>query len=147
MAGQAAFAQPEEEDEPKQERGYIGIGGNVGFSGDESALGDGGFAIVSRTRIFDYLSLRNSTVFGDETASLFALTGEVPLTNSGGDITAIPFVGGGVWLHGELDPLLSVGVDVPLNDFTVTTRINVGFDNENTDAGLLIGIGYNFSLF
>ncbi|MGF1521282.1 MAG: hypothetical protein ACFBSF_03050 [Leptolyngbyaceae cyanobacterium] len=136
------------EDEPKDKRSYIGVGGNIGLSGDESALGEGGFTIVSRTRIINYLSLRNSTVFGDENASLFALTGEVPLTNANGDITAIPFVGGGVWIHGEVDPLLSAGVDVPLGrDFTLTNRVNVGFDGDDTDVGLLFGVGYNFDLF
>ena len=141
-----ALAQREEE--PKDKRSYIGIGGNLGISGEESALGEGGFTIVSRTRIINYLSLRNSTVFGDENASLLALTGEVPLTNANGDITAIPFIGAGVWIHGEVDPLLSAGVDVPLGrDFTLTNRVNVGFDEDETDIGLLFGVGYNFDLF
>ena len=148
LGGLPALAQSESDDEPKEKRSYFGIGGNIGLSGSESALGDGGFAIVSRTRIVDYVSLRNSTVFGDETASLFAITGEVPLTNSAGEITAIPFIGGGVWLHDEVDPLISAGVDVPLSqDFTATTRVNVGFDSDDTDIGLVIGVGYNFSLF
>ena len=148
LSGLPAFAQVDTRDQPEEKRSYLGIGGNIGLSGDESALGDGGFAIVSRTRIIDYLSLRNSTVFGDETASLFALTGELPLRDSQGAIMATPFIGGGIWLHGEIDPLLSAGVDVPVGqNFTVTTRVNVGFDSGDTDAGLLVGVGYNFDLF
>ncbi|MEM6518995.1 MAG: hypothetical protein AAF722_06635 [Cyanobacteria bacterium P01_C01_bin.70] len=141
-----AFAQTE--DGPKDKRSYIGIGGNIGLNGEESALGEGGFSIVSRTRIIEYLSLRNSTVFGDDTASMFALTGEIPLTNASGDITAIPFLGAGIWLHGEVDPLISAGVDVPLGqDFTLTNRVNFGFDDDDTDIGVTIGVGYNFELF
>ena len=147
LGGLPAIAQTSD-DEPKDKRSYIGVGGNLGLSGEESALGEGGFTIVSRTRIINYLSLRNSTVFGDESASLFALTGEIPLTNSSGDISAMPFLGAGVWLHGEVDPLLSAGVDVPLGrDFTLTNRVNIGFDSDDTDIGLLIGVGYNFDLF
>ena len=146
FANQPALAQTDE-DGPKDKRSYIGIGGNIGLNGEESALGEGGFSIVSRTRIIEYLSLRNSTVFGDDTASMFALTGEIPLTNASGDITAVPFLGAGIWLHGEVDPLISAGVDVPPGqDFTLTNRVNFGFDDD-TDIGLTIGIGYNFELF
>lgn len=134
--------------ETEEKRSYIGVGGNIGLSGEESALGEGGFSIVSRTRIINYLSLRNSTIFGDDNASVFALTGEIPLTNAAGETVATPFLGGGVWFHGEIDPVLSAGVDVPLGrDFTLTNRVNVGFDSEETDIGLLIGVGYNFNLF
>ena len=140
--GLPASAQTEER------RSYIGVGGNIGLSGEESSLGEGGFSIVSRTRIVNYLSLRNSTIFGEDSASVFALTGELPLTNAAGETVATPFLGGGLWFHGEVDPVLSAGVDVPLGrDFTITNRVNVGFDSEETDIGLLIGIGYNFNLF
>lgn len=129
-------------------RSYIGIGGNLGISGEASSLGEGGFSIVSKTRIINSLALRNSTIFGDETASIFALTGELPLTNAAGDVVAIPFVGAGIWLHDEVDPVVSAGVDVPLGrNFTVTNRVNLGFDSDDTDIGLLIGVGYNFDLF
>ncbi|MEM9817863.1 MAG: hypothetical protein AAF827_15870 [Cyanobacteria bacterium P01_D01_bin.6] len=148
LLGMPALAQQTEEDEPKPPRSYIGIGGNIGLSGDDSAIGEGGFAIVNRTRIIDYLSVRSSTIFGDETTSAIALTGEVPLTNANGRITAIPFIGGGVSIHGEVDPLISAGVDVPIGrSFTATTRVNVGFGDNETDVGLILGIGYNFSLF
>jgi hypothetical protein len=41
--------------------------------------------------------------------------------------------------------LLTGGIDVPLNaNFTATVGINAAFLNE-TDVGLLIGVGYNFN--
>ena len=151
LSGLPALAQSideGEDEQPKPPRSYIGIGANIGISGGESAIGDGAFVIVNRTRIIDYLSIRSSAIFGDETTSAIALTGEVPLTNANGDIRAIPFIGGGVSIHGEVDPLLSAGVDVPIGrDFTVTTRVNLGFSDNETDVGLIFGVGYNFSLF
>ncbi len=140
---------------------YIGIGGDIGLSGRRTSLGGGGFAILSRTRLtklgnsFD-LSLRGATVvFGHRTAtSMFALTVGTPIKNkSSGRVVAVPFLGGGVLLrktggNTKADPLLSVGVDVPISrQFTATVRVNVGFLNEQTQAGLLVGIGYNFNLF
>ncbi|WP_269321124.1 hypothetical protein [Fischerella sp. PCC 9605] len=41
--------------------------------------------------------------------------------------------------------LLSGGLDVPLNDnFTATAGVNAAFLDE-TDVGLMIGVGYNFT--
>ncbi len=133
--------------EPK--RSYIGIGGNVGLGGNESALSDGGFVIVTRTRIIDYLSLRGSFIISDDTASATALTGEIPIANTEGTVKAIPFLGGGISISdGDISPLLSAGVDVPLSqDFTLTNRVNVSFSDNDTDVGTLVGVGYNFNLF
>ncbi|MEL7351759.1 MAG: hypothetical protein AAF171_19810 [Cyanobacteria bacterium P01_A01_bin.116] len=144
---QTESEQAEPEDKPK--RSYIGIGGNIGLSGDETSIGDGGFTIVTRTRIIDYLSVRGSIIFGGETTSATALTGEVPLKNGSGDIVAIPFLGGGISIaDSDVNPLISTGVDVPLGeDFTVTNRVNVSFGDDETDVGLLVGVGYNFTLF
>jgi len=142
-----AYAQTE--DEPKRKRSYVGIGGNLGISGDETALGDEGFAIVTRTQLLDYLSIRGSFVIGDGTASATALTGEYPISNRTGRTVAIPFLGGGFSIaEGDFNPLVSAGVDVPLSeDFTLTNRVNVSFDSDGTDVGALVGVGYNFSLF
>lgn len=42
--------------------------------------------------------------------------------------------------------LLAAGVDVPISqELTATVRVNVGFIGNDTDAGLLIGIGYNYT--
>jgi len=129
-------------------RSYIGVGGNLGLSGGESAIGGGAFVIVSRNQIINYLSIRSSTIIGDEFTSAIALTGELPITNSEGEIKAIPFLGGGVAIYDEIAPLVSLGVDVPVSrDFTLTNRLNVGFGDDETDVGVVVGVGYNFSLF
>lgn len=142
--------EPEEASEEEEEapaRGYLGIGGNIGFSGGQTALSEGGFVIINRTRIIDYLSVRSSTVFGDETTSAIALTGEYEISNAGGRTVATPFLGAGIAIANDVSPLVSAGVDVPLGkDFVLTNRLNVSFGDEETDVGVVVGVGYNFSL-
>ena len=59
-----------------------------------------------------------------------------------------PYVGVGAALttgdDSEVGFLLSGGIDLPLNEkFTATAAVNAGFFDE-TDIGLLLGVGYNF---
>ncbi len=132
---------------------YIGIGGDIGLSGDKTALGSGGLAIFSKTRITDNLSLHSTNVvFGSRTAiSTNALTFGVPIRNqSSGQVIAFPFIGGGVLIKGSfnINGLVVGGVDVPVSqNLTATTQLHVGFPDGNTEVGLQFGIGYNFSLF
>lgn len=135
-------------------RSYTGIGGNIGLGGDSTALGDGGFSLLGRTAITDNLSLHTSSVFGDDNVSAFALTFGVPIYKSNRDLELIyPFVGGGVAvedLFGDfrVDGLVTTGVDVPiLRRLTGTVRLNLGFAEDDTDIGLVLGVGYNFSIF
>ncbi len=142
-------------------RNYIGIGGSIGLQNRKTALGGGGFAILGRIGLAKLgnsvnLSLHNATVvFGNRTAtSMFAFTVETPLKNkSSGQVVVSPFLGGGVLLRNtggseKVAPLLSGGVDVPLSrKFTVTARVNAGFLSGDTEVGLLLGVGYNYSLF
>ncbi|MEB3118236.1 MAG: hypothetical protein VKL01_07700, partial [Limnothrix sp.] len=46
---------------------YIGIGGAIGLSGDDdsSALGEGGFALLSKTAFSENLSLHNASILGN----------------------------------------------------------------------------------
>ncbi|BAY24009.1 multi-sensor hybrid histidine kinase [Calothrix sp. NIES-2100] len=60
-------------------------------------------------------------------------------------------VGAGVAIETSDDPdvglLLTGGVDVPLNtNFTATAGVNAAFLDE-TDVGLMLGVGYNFTGF
>ncbi|MBD2775700.1 hypothetical protein [Iningainema tapete] len=44
----------------------------------------------------------------------------------------------------EVDPLFVSGIDVPLSKrVTLTSRVNVSFGEEDTDVGLLLGVGYS----
>lgn len=137
-----------EQDVPRVRRNRIGIGANIGLSGDETALGDGGFVILSRTGLNRLLSFRSTTIFGDPITSTFALAVEVPVRQSTQRIWVIPFVGGGALLTTEdgidIDGFVTTGMDIPITrDLTGTVQVDVGF-REDTDVGLVLGIGYNF---
>ncbi|MBD2678167.1 MULTISPECIES: hypothetical protein [Nostoc] len=134
--------------QPRERRSYIGVGGGLGLSGGETGLADGGFSILSRIGITDSVSIHNSTVFGEQTAVMPALTIGVSIRGaSNASVIAFPFIGGGININTsqnfEVDPLLVAGIDVPLADrLMATTRLNASFGEDKTDAGLLLGIGY-----
>ena len=135
-------------------RSYAGLGGNIGIDGESTTLGDGAFSLIGRTAFTKNISLHTSTVFSDDSVSAFALTFGVPIYKSSGDRLELfyPFVGGGIAIEDvfsdfDTDGLLTAGVDVPITERIVTTtRINVGFADDDTDVGLLLGVGYNFSI-
>lgn len=132
---------------------YFGIGGTLGLSDGETALGSGGFSLVSKGALTEYITLHNATSFGKQTASMFALTGEIPIKNNETEeVVAMPFLGGGTlvttqdgWrFHG----LVVGGIDVPLSrDFMGTLRVNTGFVEGKTEVGVVLGVGYRFNLF
>jgi len=132
---------------------YFGLGGTIGLTDGETALGSGGFSLMSKGALSEYLSLHNATSFGKQTASMFALTGEFPIRNSQTqEVVAMPFLGGGTlvttqdeWrFHG----LIVGGVDIPLSrDFMGTMRVNTGFVDGKTEVGIVLGVGYRFNLF
>ncbi|MGF1936532.1 MAG: fasciclin domain-containing protein [Nostoc sp. ChiQUE02] len=133
-------------------RSYIGGGGNIGLSGNDTALSDSNFAVISKVGLTNYLSVRPSVIFGDDTIFLVPLTLDFSPRTAGsvGERTfAIsPFVGAGVAIEANLDTdiglLLTGGVDVPVGSrFTVTGSVNAAF-LDDTDVGLLLGVGFNF---
>ncbi|AFY60284.1 hypothetical protein [Synechococcus sp. PCC 6312] len=134
----------------KNRRSYIGLGGGLGLSGGETGLADGGISIVSRFGITDNISIHNSTIFGNQTSSMPALTIGIPIRNENTtEIVAYPFLGGGININTsqnfEVDPLLVTGVDVPVTDqIMATTRFNYSFGENENDFGVLLGIGYRF---
>ncbi|MEM6613825.1 MAG: hypothetical protein AAF652_16515 [Cyanobacteria bacterium P01_C01_bin.72] len=139
---------------PIPTRSYIGIGGNIGLSGDSTPFGDSGFSLLGRTAITDNISLHTSSVFRDDGVSAFALTFGVPISQSGRDLELVyPFVGSGIAVEDlfgdfEVNALVTTGVDVPiLRRLTGTVRLNFDFAEDDTNIGLLIGVGYNFSIF
>lgn len=151
-------AQTTEETETEEDeiptRSYIGIGGNIGLGGESTSLGDGGFSLLGRTAITDNISLHTSSVFSDDSVSAFALTFGIPIYKGGRDLELVyPFVGGGIAVEDffgdfNVDALVTTGVDVPiLRRLTGTVRLNFGFAEDDTDIGLLLGVGYNFSVF
>ena len=147
---------------------YIAIGLNIGLDG-ETALGDGNFAVTSKIGFTNSLSVRPGVVIGDNTVFTIPITYDISLLSVDEfeePVPVAPFVGAGVAIStgsdgddddnsntndddddGELSFLLTGGVDIPINEqFTATAAVNVAFFDE-TDIGLLLGIGYNFSGF
>ncbi|MBD2562198.1 MULTISPECIES: fasciclin domain-containing protein [Nostoc] len=131
---------------------YIGVAGNIGLSGNDTAVSDGNFAVISKIGLTRNISVRPSVLFGGDTIFLVPLTLDFSPRTAGavGEQTfAIsPYVGAGVAIEANLDTdfglLLTGGVDIPIaNRFTVTGAVNAAFMDQ-TDVGLLFGLGYNF---
>lgn len=130
-------------------RSYFGIGGGVGVSGGETGLGEGGFSTVGRIGLSDNLSIHTASIIGDQSTITAAVTGGFALRNPSGRVVVYPFLGGGVSADTsndfEIDPLLTAGVDVPLAErLTATGRISVGFGEDETDVGIILGAGFTF---
>ncbi|MEC4812742.1 MAG: hypothetical protein SAK29_05630 [Scytonema sp. PMC 1069.18] len=130
---------------------YIGIGGNIGLGGD-SAIGEGSFMVFSKIGLTRTVSVRPSVAVEDDPVILIPLTYDFNLQSEDvfqETVPISPYVGAGVAIETSDDAdvgfLLSGGIDVPLNtNFTATAGVNAAFLDE-TDVGLMIGIGYNFT--
>jgi hypothetical protein len=133
---------------------YIGVGLNVGVSGGSSGLGDGNFSVISKIGVTRSLSVRPSVILSNETTFLipvtydFSFKAPTPLTEPLG---IAPYLGVGAVIksgdNSETAVLVTGGVDVPLNSrLTATASVNAGFFDQ-TDLGILLGVGYNFRGF
>jgi hypothetical protein len=130
---------------------YIGVAGNIGLGGD-SAIGEGSFMVISKIGLTRTLSVRPSVAIEDDPVILLPLTYDFNFRTADAfeDTFAVaPYVGAGVAIETSDDAdvglLLSGGVDVPLNtNLTATAGVNAAFLDE-TDVGLMIGVGYNFN--
>lgn len=138
---------------PPAPKSYIGIGGTIGLTGNTSSLGTGGFSILSRTVLNDFLAIHgNNVVFGSGTASSNnALTLNFPIRDSNTqEIVVSPFIGGGIQFRNDegiyISPLAVGGVDIPISkSLTGTVRGQAAFPNTgNADVGVTVGIGYSF---
>ncbi|MFL9449617.1 hypothetical protein AB0758_00500 [Tolypothrix bouteillei VB521301_2] len=132
---------------------YIGIAGNIGLGGD-SAIGEGSFMVISKVGLTRNVSLRPSVAVEDDPVVLVPLTYDFNLRRE--DVfeetfSVAPYVGAGVAIETSDDAdvglLLTGGLDVPLNNnFTANAAVNAAFLDE-TDVGLVLGVGYNFTGF
>ncbi|MBW4612179.1 MAG: hypothetical protein KME21_02665 [Desmonostoc vinosum HA7617-LM4] len=135
-------------------RSYIGVAGNIGIDGNQSSLSDGNVAVISKVGLTNALSVRPSAIFGNETTILIPLTYDFTLQQAdpfSEPLAIAPYVGVGAAIktgdNSEVGVLASGGIDVPLNaQFTATAAVNAGFFDE-TDIGLMLGVGYNFTGF
>ncbi|MBE9048840.1 hypothetical protein IQ243_00125 [Nostocales cyanobacterium LEGE 11386] len=135
-------------------RSYIGVAGNVGLGGGDSSLGDGNFAVVSKVGLTNAISVRPSAVFGNNTTILLPVSYDFSLQQAdpfAEPLAIAPFIGVGAAIktggNSRTAFLVSGGVDFPLTpQFTATASVNAGFFDQ-TDVGLLLGVGYNFTGF
>ncbi|WP_392531461.1 hypothetical protein [Nostoc sp. C117] len=133
---------------------YIGVAGNIGLSGGDSALGDGNFAVISKVGLTNSISVRPSAVFGNDTTVLVPITYDFSFKSADAfsePLAIAPYVGvGAAYKTGDNSKfafLVSGGIDVPLSSqFTATAAVNAGFFDQ-TDIGLMLGVGYNFTGF
>jgi hypothetical protein len=132
---------------------YIGVAGNIGLGGD-SGIGEGSFMVISKIGLTRTVSVRPSVAVEDDPVILIPLTYDFNLQTEDvfqETVPISPYVGAGVAIETSDDAdvgfLLSGGIDVPLNtNFTATAGVNAAFLDE-TDVGLMIGVGYNFTGF
>ena len=138
---------------------YIGLGANVGLSGD-TALGDGNLMIISKIGLTRSLALRPGVILGDDATFLLPITYEFTIRQAEALQEALriaPYIGAGVTLStgnddsddddSDIGLLLTGGIDIPLSrQFTANAGLNVGIADE-TDIGLSVGVGYNFGGF
>lgn len=131
---------------------YVGIAGNIGISGGDTALGDSNFAVISKIGLTNRISVRPGAVIsGDNSTVLLPVTYDFsfnPVDAFSAPLPFAPYAGAGVAIStgddADVGPMLTVGVDFPLtSQFTATAAFNVGFV-EDTSTGLIIGVGYNF---
>lgn len=135
-------------------RNYVGIAGNLGLEGSNSSLGDSNVAVVGKVGLTNIISVRPSVIFGNNITILLPVTYDFTLQQPNPfdePLVIAPYVGVGAAITTGDDSqtalLVSVGLDFPLNSrFTATASANAGFFNQ-TDIGLLLGVGYNFSGF
>lgn len=130
---------------------YIGIGGNLGGTGG-TAVGDPGLILYSKVGLTEFFSVRPAVVtdFTDDATFLIPATVDFAPIKVGeagdADITLAPYLGAGmaVSTDGDVGPMATAGVDMPLNKrLTATAGLNAGFIDD-VDVGAFIGVGYNF---
>ena len=130
---------------------YVGIAGNIGLSGD-TALGDTSFMVISKIGLTTRIAVRPSIAIENDPVILVPVTFDFslrPVDAFTERLPIAPFVGGGVAFstgdNSDIGPLVTAGVDFPITSrFTATASVNAAFLDE-TEVGLLVGIGYNFS--
>lgn len=133
---------------------YIGVGGNIGIGGD-SAIGEGSFVVYSKVELTRNISARPAIAIDDDPTILLPITYDFNFrtVNPGkGEplkpFPVAPFIGGGLGIEASDDadvgPLITGGVDIPLSSrITLTGTANVLFIDD-TDVGLMLGVGYRF---
>lgn len=133
---------------------YLGVGGNFGVGSGGTDVGRTSFSVYSKIGLTRWLSFRPSVLIRNSATVLLPLTydfsfGAGPTSDLG--FRAAPFLGVGPAITtrrgGNVDLLLTGGVDIPLSSrFTATAAVNATVTG-NPAVGLFVGVGYNFPGF
>ena len=129
---------------------YVGLGGNIGLQEEGTSLGDEAFVLNGKVALARDLSLRPAAIFGnDDTSFLIPITYDFTIASNDPfkEVPIVPFIGGGaVFTTDDQDSvgfLFSGGADWRLSDdFVANAGLHVGFIEDSTDIGLVLGIGY-----
>lgn len=130
---------------------YVGIGANIGAFGTTS-VGSSGLLLFSKVGLTRYFSVRPAVVtdFSNDATFILPATFDFAPIRLGSvndnAISVAPYIGAGaaVATDGDVRPLLTGGIDVPINSrFTATLGLNTTF-SDDVDLGGFIGVGYNF---
>lgn len=131
---------------------YVGVGLNLGLDG-ETALGDTEFAVNGRIKIAPNLSFRPGAVIGENAVILVPVTYDFTAQDvsvAERSFALTPYVGGGLFFttdddsEDDLGALITGGVDIPISrQFTANAGLNLGFVDDDTQIGILLGVAYN----
>jgi len=131
---------------------YISLGGNFGLIDDgKTELSDTAFVINSKIGLANYLSIRPAALLGDRATFLVPLTYDLAIGGSDPfrPATFVPYLGGGFLLTthdgSNFGPLVSGGMDIRVSEsMVINAGLNAGFLRDETELGILLGVGYIF---
>lgn len=134
---------------PTEKYSYVGVGGNIGLSDADTGTAESGFAVISKVAITNNISVRPSVVIGSDTSITVPVTYDFSVRNSSTSSSLTPYVGGGVVFAtgggDDTDLMVTTGVDYRFKPNLVgNASVNVGFGDDRTDVGLMLGVGYVF---
>ncbi len=131
-------------------RNYLGVGLHIGFNDTSSALGGGGFAVLSKLALSRQVSVRPGVVFGTNTVLELPLTVDFPPKNTEDElrVNVAPYLGGGLAValgdDSRFGGFGTIGIDAGLTpQFTATAGLKVGFIEE-AEVGITVGGSFTF---
>jgi hypothetical protein len=134
---------------PTEKYSYVGVGGNIGLSDGDTGTAETGFAVMGKAAITNNISIRPSVVIGSDTSITVPVTYDFLVRNNNASSSITPYVGGGVVFStgggDDTDLMVTSGVDYRFKPNLVgNASVNVGFGDNRTDVGLMLGVGYVF---